>query len=159
MKSGRNWKVYEKRNWQIHYQNMEWSDLFLSIIINKHPLQFIFFSFFAEFTQITWPKNITLQSEKILRREEKSQTLEEKIELKYWKVTVPRLPPPSNQLHHCRAPWVKFTAKSTATTTIHNLGIHFQKSKIRLTWAHNFIVGGRGQWKGFKAFNTDHGRL
>ena len=57
---------------------MEWSDLFLSIIINKHPLQFIFFSFFAEFTQITWPKNITLQSEKILRREEKSQTLERK---------------------------------------------------------------------------------
>ena len=66
----------------------------------------------------------------------------EKIELKYWKVTVPRLPPPSNQLHHCRAPWVKFTAKSTATTTIHNLGIHFQKSKILLTWVHNFIGGG-----------------
>ena len=76
MKGGSNWKVYEKRNWQIHYQNMEWSDLFLSIIINKHPLQF--FSFFAEFTLITWPKNITLQSEKILSREEKSQTLERK---------------------------------------------------------------------------------
>ena len=72
-------KIYEKRNWQIHYQNMEWSDLFLSIIINKHPLQLFFFDFFfVEFTQITWPKNITLQSEKILRREEKSQTLERK---------------------------------------------------------------------------------
>ena len=65
------------------------------------------------------------------KEKKKVKLWKEKIELKYWKVTVPRLPPPSNPLHHCRAPWVKFTAKSTATTTIHNLDIHFQKSKKR----------------------------
>ena len=43
------------------------------------PTPIIFFDFFfVEFTLIAWPKNITLQSEKILSREEKSQTLERK---------------------------------------------------------------------------------
>ena len=45
-----------------------------------------------------------------------------------------------HRLHHCQPPWVKFTAKSGTTTTIHNLPIHFFYNFFGFKCTDEFIL-------------------